>query len=151
MCSYEFFTTHLLTNEVWYTFTVCEFFLVLACHSILKTHLCNYHFGLICQVISNFFSIELWSWHSFIHEQDMGIIGQEYVCKSWDFVIHMHTLMLNILIYKDTVPWPSYIYTFIKWTLMHWEHETHPHNINSAMILNEDLFLRYDVLQIRMS
>ena len=43
-------------------------------------------------------------------------------------------------IYQGTVPWPLYICTFIKWTLVYWEQQTHTHNLRSAMLLNGGLW-----------
>ena len=39
------------------------------------------------------------------------------------------TMGLIIAIYKDTVPWPLYICTCIKWTLINWEKQSHTHNL----------------------
>ncbi len=50
------------------------------------------------------------------------------------------TTGFNIAIYKDTVPWPSYTSTYINWTLMYWEWQTHTHNLILAIMLNGNLW-----------
>ena len=63
------------------------------------------------------------------------------ICTFIKWTFMTSTVRLFIAIYKDTVPWPLYrpTYTFIKWTLMYWEWETHTHNLRFPILLNGDL------------
>ncbi len=94
---------------------------------------------------------------------------EEVSYKTWHFMSFFTILILqkwgqpitgtitNPLIYKDTVPWLPYTCTFIKWTLISWEQETHPHNLRYTMILYRGVWtmplgmMLDDVLWIRNS
>ena len=57
-----------------------------------------------------------------------------------------YTMRLNSRIHKDTVPWPPYICTFIKWTLVYCEQQTHTQKYRSALMLNGSLWTMPSVM-----